>query len=270
MKGIGKEGEHSDGESFEGIDDIRAWVFDSEFLDGAETATGEDIAQIYSARRNGVAGCGAADGAVLAGGEAVEKGKIIQQRACGAILGEVVIEVIDASGIGAAKNAIGGELGRDIGLVDAIRKVSNCLEFWGGGKRFAAGLKALSGGWGEGNDRRREFSVEGDRASGHPDDRINVSKISTGELVSIESEGVRWGEFFCGSQLFGFIGGLDEKNSGEPLHFLEGNVGRQNAVELGKQNNRQAGLRGLDALGGGQVLGADGQRKRCGGGGWSF
>jgi hypothetical protein len=113
-------GEDANGDSLEVVWEIGLGIFGAEFLDGEDAATGEDVAEIDAAGWDGGAGGCAGDGAVVSRGKAVEDGEEVQWSGAVAFLDEVVVEIIHAAGVGTDKNAISGEVGADIGLVDAV------------------------------------------------------------------------------------------------------------------------------------------------------
>jgi hypothetical protein len=115
--------EDFDGEALEAVRDVGAWVVPAEVAEGADAAAGEDVAEVDARGGDGGACGGAGDGAVLAGGETVEEGIVVELAGAGALLDEVVVKIVHAAGVGAEDEAVGNEVRADGGLVDAVVEV---------------------------------------------------------------------------------------------------------------------------------------------------
>ena len=126
---VGEVGQGADGESLEWVLHIVAGIFRFEILDSLKTAAREDVAQVDSEGRHGFPGGCAGDWAVLARGEAVEEGEVVELSVAASLLDEVVVEIIQATGVGTEKNAVRDQVLPHICGVDAVEETLEFSEF---------------------------------------------------------------------------------------------------------------------------------------------
>ncbi len=155
----------------------------------------------------------------MAGGETVEQCVVIEEAGAGAFLDELVVEIVDAAGVGAEEEAVCDEILSDRGLVDAVVEFGK-LGSGGSGLEFLArGSKACSGGGFQWDDDSGEFPVQGDRMAGEADDGIDIAEISTGEAGAIENEGIGRRKPGGDELLFARVGILCEEYGSDLVDF---------------------------------------------------
>lgn len=169
-------------------------------------------------------------------------------------MGELVVKVVDAAGVGAHEEAVFNELGADVCLVDAVEEVLDLLggEVAGGGGRGLEGVschgEALGGGGLERDDAGGEFAVDGDGVSAEANEGVDVAEVASAEFCAVEFEGVGRRECRGGELLRGGVGGFGEKDSGEGVEFGGADACREEAVEVGEEDDGEGGVFDAAAL----------------------
>jgi hypothetical protein len=223
---LGEEGERANGKSLEWVFYVRAGICCFEVLDRLEAPAGEDITEIDSRRWNELAGGCADEGVVLAWWKTVQKRKIVELALASAFLNELMVEVVHLSRIGAEKDAVRNEVLGNLGGVDAIEEALKVRKLLGGHPGGSRGVERLCACGFQRNDPRGEFTVECNRAPAHPNEGVNVAKVSPGEARPIEDECVGGWEFRRSGHLLGRVWIFRKKNVGDLVE-----VGRRHARE---------------------------------------
>lgn len=114
-------------------------------------------------------------------GEAVDEGEVVELACAAAELGEVVVEVVHAAGVGAEKDPVGSEIPAYGRCIDAVEKVVEILAGCVACKREVVSRvgEALGGGWCEWDEGGGKLPVEGDGPSAKADEGVDVAEIST-------------------------------------------------------------------------------------------
>jgi hypothetical protein len=151
-----------DSDPFKRVANLFSRVLGAEFLDGLEAAAGEDIAQVDAGGWDLGACGGACEGAVLAGRQAVDEGEVVELSRASAFLNEAVVKIVQAAGIRAQEDPVGGEVLADRGSIDAVEEALEFGKFFWRDICSPEGFEGLGGGGGEWDNPSWEFAVECD------------------------------------------------------------------------------------------------------------